>query len=153
MKFLPLPETYTYLHHLRLPITTSDGTNYEAVPFLKWLAWDWEGNYNMDITSPIICFKCIDDHRLIRRLDYLIKIGNQEEAENHRNADPELVQALDQGVENRSFYQWKSKVSQTTFYSLLTTTSHLWECKAMLTHTAILCLHSCPLCWSRRWKV
>lgn len=73
----------------------------------------------MDITSPIICFKCIDVHRLIRRLDYLIKIGNQEEAENHRNADPGLVQALDQGVENRSFYQWKSKVSQTTFYSLL----------------------------------
>uniref|UniRef100_A0A8K9UZQ7 Uncharacterized protein n=1 Tax=Oncorhynchus mykiss TaxID=8022 RepID=A0A8K9UZQ7_ONCMY len=45
-----------------------------------------------------------------RRLDYLIKIGNQEEAENHRNADPGLVQALDQGVENRSFYQWKSKL-------------------------------------------
>nr|XP_029507250.1 serine/threonine-protein kinase/endoribonuclease IRE1a-like [Oncorhynchus nerka] len=46
-----------------------------------------------------------------RRLDYLIKIGNQEEAENHRNADPELVQALDQGVETRSFYQWKSKLA------------------------------------------
>ncbi|KAM9406673.1 uncharacterized protein ACWYII_027023 isoform 2-T2 [Salvelinus alpinus] len=45
-----------------------------------------------------------------RRLDYLIKIGNQDEAENHRNADQELVQALDQGVEMRSFYQWKSKL-------------------------------------------
>ncbi|XP_029615903.1 uncharacterized protein LOC115198244 isoform X1 [Salmo trutta] len=45
-----------------------------------------------------------------RRLDYLIKIGNQDEAENHRNADQELVQALDQGVEKRSFYQCKSKL-------------------------------------------
>ncbi|CAB1351706.1 unnamed protein product [Coregonus sp. 'balchen'] len=54
------------------------------------------------------------DHPLFwkpqRRLDYFIKIGNQDEAENHLNADPELVQAVDQGVEKRSFYQWKSKL-------------------------------------------
>lgn len=60
-----------------------------------------------------------------QEIGLLEKIGNQDEAENHGNADQELVQALDQGVEKRSFYQWKSKVSQTTFYSLLTTTSHL----------------------------
>ncbi|XP_019908030.2 serine/threonine-protein kinase ppk4 isoform X2 [Esox lucius] len=45
-----------------------------------------------------------------RRMEYLLKIGNEKEAEMCRNADPELLRALDQCVEGMSFSNWKSKV-------------------------------------------
>ncbi|XP_045065920.1 uncharacterized protein LOC121561316 isoform X1 [Coregonus clupeaformis] len=45
-----------------------------------------------------------------RRVEYLRKIGNEKEAENCRKAEPELLHALDQCAEGRSFTKWKSKI-------------------------------------------
>ncbi|XP_067277868.1 uncharacterized protein [Pseudorasbora parva] len=45
-----------------------------------------------------------------RRVEYLKKLGNQKEAENCRNVDEELIQAIEQYTEGKSFSQWKTKL-------------------------------------------
>ncbi|KAL4641539.1 serine/threonine-protein kinase ppk4-like [Arapaima gigas] len=45
-----------------------------------------------------------------RRVEYLKRVGNQNEAENCRGAAEELLQVLDQFTCGKSFAQWKSKV-------------------------------------------
>ncbi|XP_067278117.1 probable serine/threonine-protein kinase irlE isoform X2 [Pseudorasbora parva] len=45
-----------------------------------------------------------------RRVEYLKKLGNQKEAENCRNVDEELLQAIEQYTEGKSFSQWKTKL-------------------------------------------
>ncbi|XP_073715454.1 uncharacterized protein [Misgurnus anguillicaudatus] len=46
-----------------------------------------------------------------RRVEYLKTLGNQSEAENCRNADEELLRALEQCTEGKTFSQWKTKFS------------------------------------------
>ncbi|XP_056318409.1 serine/threonine-protein kinase/endoribonuclease IRE1 [Danio aesculapii] len=44
-----------------------------------------------------------------RRVEYLKKIGNQNEAENCRKVDEELLHAVEKFTEGKSFSQWKNK--------------------------------------------
>ncbi|XP_073692989.1 uncharacterized protein [Garra rufa] len=46
-----------------------------------------------------------------RRVRYLKILGNEEEAENCRNADEELLNAISKHTEGKSFFEWKSKFS------------------------------------------
>ncbi len=43
---------------------------------------------------------------------YLKILGNEKEAENCRNADEELLNAIEKHTEGKSFSEWKTKVSQ-----------------------------------------
>ncbi|KAK7175862.1 hypothetical protein R3I93_000200 [Phoxinus phoxinus] len=45
-----------------------------------------------------------------RRVEYLKKVGNQTEAENHRNVDEELLHAIEKYTEGKSFSEWKTKL-------------------------------------------
>ncbi|XP_042617329.1 serine/threonine-protein kinase/endoribonuclease ire-1-like [Cyprinus carpio] len=45
-----------------------------------------------------------------RRVEYLKKLGNQNEAENCRNVDEELLQAIEKYTEGKSFSEWKTKL-------------------------------------------
>ncbi|XP_052003733.1 uncharacterized protein LOC127658454 [Xyrauchen texanus] len=51
-------------------------------------------------------FFWIDD----RRLEYLKKLGNQTEAENCRNADKDLLHAIERYTEGKTFSEWKTKL-------------------------------------------
>ncbi len=44
-------------------------------------------------------------------MEYLKKMGTQNEAENCRNVDEELLQAVEKYTEGKSFSEWKTKVS------------------------------------------
>ncbi|XP_076580477.1 serine/threonine-protein kinase/endoribonuclease IRE1-like isoform X1 [Chaetodon auriga] len=44
-----------------------------------------------------------------RRVEYLRRIGNRREVENHRNADPGLISSMERGVGIGSFKLWKEK--------------------------------------------
>ncbi|XP_065145633.1 uncharacterized protein [Paramisgurnus dabryanus] len=46
-----------------------------------------------------------------RKMEYLKKLGNQNEAENCRNADEELLLAIERCTEGKTFSQWKTKLS------------------------------------------
>ncbi|XP_030286151.1 serine/threonine-protein kinase ppk4-like [Sparus aurata] len=46
-----------------------------------------------------------------RRVYYLRRTGNREEASNCRNADPELIRSIEQYARDGSFRQWKNKFS------------------------------------------
>nr|XP_055068252.1 uncharacterized protein LOC129449926 isoform X5 [Misgurnus anguillicaudatus] len=46
-----------------------------------------------------------------RKMEYLKKLGNQNEAENCRKADEELLLAIEQCTEGKTFSQWKTKLS------------------------------------------
>nr|XP_055068238.1 uncharacterized protein LOC129449926 isoform X3 [Misgurnus anguillicaudatus] len=46
-----------------------------------------------------------------RKMEYLKKLGNQNEAENCRNADEEILLAIEQCTEGKTFSQWKTKLS------------------------------------------
>ncbi|KAK2914374.1 hypothetical protein Q8A67_002773 [Cirrhinus molitorella] len=45
-----------------------------------------------------------------RRVEYLKKLGNQNEAENCRNVDEELLQAVEKYTDGKSFCEWKTKL-------------------------------------------
>uniref|UniRef100_A0A671K9C9 Probable serine/threonine-protein kinase irlC n=1 Tax=Sinocyclocheilus anshuiensis TaxID=1608454 RepID=A0A671K9C9_9TELE len=45
-----------------------------------------------------------------RRVEYLKKMGNQNEAENCRNVDEEVLQAVEKYTEGKSFSEWKTKL-------------------------------------------
>ncbi|XP_048041283.1 uncharacterized protein LOC125265223 isoform X2 [Megalobrama amblycephala] len=45
-----------------------------------------------------------------RRVEYLKKMGNQNEAENCRNVDEELLRAIEKYTEGKSFSEWKTKL-------------------------------------------
>ncbi|XP_051552514.1 uncharacterized protein LOC127440131 [Myxocyprinus asiaticus] len=45
-----------------------------------------------------------------RRLEYLKKLGNQTEAENCRNADEELLYAIEKYTKGKTFSEWKTKL-------------------------------------------
>ncbi|XP_016346136.1 serine/threonine-protein kinase PAK 2-like [Sinocyclocheilus anshuiensis] len=45
-----------------------------------------------------------------RRVEYLKKMGNQNEAENCRNVDEELLQTVEKYIEGKSFSEWKTKL-------------------------------------------
>ncbi|XP_051571123.1 uncharacterized protein LOC127450796 [Myxocyprinus asiaticus] len=45
-----------------------------------------------------------------RRLEYLKKLGNQTEAENCRNADEDLLHAIEKYTEGKTFSEWKTKL-------------------------------------------
>ncbi|CAM4530689.1 unnamed protein product [Leuciscus chuanchicus] len=45
-----------------------------------------------------------------RRMEYLKKVGNQNETENHRNVDEELLHAIEEYTEGKSFSEWKTKL-------------------------------------------
>ncbi|XP_041842560.1 sensor for unfolded proteins in the ER ire1-like [Melanotaenia boesemani] len=44
-----------------------------------------------------------------KKIDYLKKAGNREEATNYRNADQELIHSFERFAEDGSFNQWKNK--------------------------------------------
>ncbi|XP_076580479.1 serine/threonine-protein kinase/endoribonuclease IRE1-like isoform X3 [Chaetodon auriga] len=44
-----------------------------------------------------------------KRVEYLRRIGNRREVENHRNADPGLISSMERGVGIGSFKLWKEK--------------------------------------------
>ncbi|XP_073715450.1 uncharacterized protein [Misgurnus anguillicaudatus] len=46
-----------------------------------------------------------------RKMEYLKKLGNQNEAENCRKADEKLLLAIEQCTEGKTFSQWKTKLS------------------------------------------
>ncbi|XP_077057994.1 uncharacterized protein LOC143710750 [Siphateles boraxobius] len=45
-----------------------------------------------------------------RRVEYLKKVGNQNETENCRNVDEELLHAIEKYTEGKSFSEWKTKL-------------------------------------------
>ncbi|XP_030635051.1 serine/threonine-protein kinase/endoribonuclease IRE1a-like [Chanos chanos] len=45
-----------------------------------------------------------------RRIDYLKRMGNEKEAENCRNADEDLLHALDEYTVGKTFCNWKTKL-------------------------------------------
>uniref|UniRef100_A0A8C2BFV1 Uncharacterized protein n=1 Tax=Cyprinus carpio TaxID=7962 RepID=A0A8C2BFV1_CYPCA len=45
-----------------------------------------------------------------RRVEYLKKMGNQNETENCRNVDEELLQTVEKYTEGKSFSEWKTKL-------------------------------------------
>ncbi|ROL47962.1 Serine/threonine-protein kinase/endoribonuclease IRE1 [Anabarilius grahami] len=53
-----------------------------------------------------------------RRVRYLKILGNEKEAENNRNADKELLEAIAKYTEGKSFSEWKTKVSKTSVQSI-----------------------------------
>ncbi|XP_057192757.1 uncharacterized protein LOC130556073 [Triplophysa rosa] len=44
-----------------------------------------------------------------RKVEYLKTMGNQKEAENCRNADEELLRAIEECTEGKTFSKWKTK--------------------------------------------
>ncbi|RXN23803.1 serine threonine- kinase ppk4-like isoform X2 [Labeo rohita] len=59
------------------------------------------------------CWKAketIDEEVNTGRVEYLKKLGNQNEAENCRNVSEELLQAVEKYTEGKSFSEWKTKL-------------------------------------------
>ncbi|XP_077057996.1 2-5A-dependent ribonuclease-like isoform X1 [Siphateles boraxobius] len=53
-----------------------------------------------------------------RRVRYLNILGNEKEAENCRNADTELLNAIAKYTEGKSFFEWKAKLPSETVQKL-----------------------------------